>query len=407
MKLLWVKTDFLHPTTRGGQIRTLETVKQLHKRHEVHYIALDDPANPEGAQRAGEYSAKSWAIPHIVPPKTSPRFAMQLVQGLVDPLPVAVLRYRSRRMRDQIERLLATERYDRLVCDFPFPAPNLPDITQSVVFQHNVETVIWRRHAEHGATLAHRWYFQQQAERMFAFERDLCRRAGYVIAVSAKDAQTMRDEFGITHVADVPTGVDVEAFTAPSGKTETKAELVFTGSMDWMANIDGGEWLLTEILPKVWAKKPQARVALVGRNPAARLRELAARDGRVTVTGTVDDVRPWMWGATVSIVPLRIGGGTRLKIYEAMAAGVATVSTTVGAEGLPVNNGEHLRLADSPDEFARACVELLDNETERTALAAAARRLVESRYSWAAATRHFEDLLEAAPPVQPSAGRTK
>jgi glycosyltransferase involved in cell wall biosynthesis len=133
-------------------------------------------------------------------------------------------------------------------------------------------------------------------------------------------------------------------------------------------------------------------VALVGRNPAARLRELAARDGRVTVTGTVDDVRPWIWGAAVSIVPLRIGGGTRLKIYEAMAAGVATVSTTVGAEGLPVNNGEHLRLADSPDEFARACVELLDSESQRRGLAAAA--------------RHFEDLLEAAPPLQ-AAGRAK
>lgn len=398
MKLLWVKTDFLHPTTRGGQIRTLETVKQLHKRHEVHYIGLDDPAAPEGPRRAGEYSSKSWAIPHLVAPKTSPRFGAQLLQGLVDPLPVAVLRYRSRAMREQIEKLLAVEKYDRLVCDFPFPAPNLPDTTQFVLFQHNVETIIWRRHAEHGTTAAHRWYFQKQAERMFAFERDLCRRAGYVIAVSAKDAQTMRDEFGITHVDDVPTGVDVEAFTAPAGGVpESKAELVFTGSMDWMANIDGGEWLMTEILPKVWEKKPKARVALVGRNPAARLRELAARDSRITVTGTVDDVRPWMWGTAVSIVPLRIGGGTRLKIYEAMAAGVATVSTTVGAEGLPVRNGEHLRLADSPADFARACVELLDSEAERRTLARAARELVETRYSWAAATKKFEALLEAAP----------
>lgn len=400
MKLLWVKTDFLHPTTRGGQIRTLETVKQLHKRHEVHYVAFADEANPEGPRRAGEYSSKAWPVPHGVPPKTSPKFALQLAQGLVNALPVAVLRYRSRAMRERIETLLASEKYDRVICDFPFPAPNIPDITQSILFQHNVETVIWRRHAEHGATAAHRWYFQKQAERMFTFERDLCRRAGFVIAVSEKDAQTMRDEFGITHVADVPTGVDVQAFTAPAERAETKAELVFTGSMDWMANIDGGEWLITEVLPKVWEKKPQARVALVGRNPAARLRELAGRDRRVTVTGTVDDVRPWMWGAAVSIVPLRIGGGTRLKIYEAMAAGVATVSTTVGAEGLPVNNGEHLRLADSPEEFARACVELLDNESERRALAAAARELVESRYSWEAATRHFEDLLLAAPRVQ-------
>jgi polysaccharide biosynthesis protein PslH len=397
MKILWVKTDFLHPTTRGGQIRTLETVKQLHRRHEVHYIAFDDPAQPEGPDRAGEYAAKWWAVPHDVPPKTSPKFAWQLVKGLVDPLPVAVLRYRSARMRERIEALLAAERYDRVVCDFPFPAPNLPDIRQCILFQHNVETMIWRRHAEHGATAVHRWYFQRQAERMFTFERELCRRAGFVIAVSEKDAATIRTEFGIEHVDDVPTGVDVDGFRHPDGPAEKRAEIVFVGSMDWMANIDGAEWLAGEVLPRIWARRPETRVALVGRNPAGQVREIGARDGRVTVTGTVDDVRPWLWGAGLSVVPLRIGGGTRLKIYEAMAAGVATVSTTVGAEGLPVRDGEHLRLADDAEEFARACVELLENEGERRRLAAAARKLVEERYSWEAATRRFEELLLAAP----------
>lgn len=397
MKLLWIKTDFLHPTTRGGQIRTLETVRQLHRRHEVHYVAFDDPASPEGPRRAGEYCARFWAVPHAVPPKTSPRFAAQLVQGLADPLPVAVLRYRSAAMRERITQLLAGENYDRVVCDFPFPAPNIPENTQFVLFQHNVETMIWRRHAEHGATALHRWYFRRQAERMFAFEQALCRRAGYVIAVSENDARTMREEFGITNVADVPTGVDVEGFAAPAGETAAGPEIVFTGSMDWMANIDGAEWLAAEVLPRIWEKKPEVRAALVGRNPAARVRDLAGKDGRVTVTGTVDDVRPWLWGAALSVVPLRIGGGTRLKIYEAMAAGVATVSTAVGAEGLPVNDGEHLRLADTPEAFARACLELLDNQEERRRMAAAARRLVESRYSWEAAAQRFEELLEAAP----------
>ncbi len=397
MKILWVKTDFLHPTTRGGQIRTLETVKQLHRRHELHYVAFDDPAQPEGVRRAGEYSAKAWPVRHHVPPKTSPRFAVQLAQGLVDPLPVAVLRYRSAAMRERIVQLLASEKFDRVVCDFPFPAPNIPETTQSVLFQHNVETDIWRRHAAHGATAAHRWYFQKQAERMFAFERELCRRSSFVIAVSEKDAATMRAEFGISHVDDVPTGVDIDGFAPPAGYTGDKTDLVFLGSMDWMANIDGAEWLAAEVLPKIWAARPDTRVALVGRNPAAKLKEMGARDSRITVTGTVDDVKPWLWGAKVSIVPLRIGGGTRLKIYEAMAARVAAVSTTVGAEGLPVNNAEHLRLADTPDEFARACLDLLANETERRALADAAWRLVNERFSWETAARKFEELLLNAP----------
>lgn len=396
MKLLWVKTDFLHPTDRGGQIRTLETLRALHRRHEIHYVAFDDPSRPDGPRRAVEYSSRSFPVRQAIVPKHSPRFALQLAAGLVDDLPVAVRRWRSAAMQQQVSGLIERERYDRIVCDFPFPAPNLPDISKAVLFQHNVETVIWRRHAETAPDSVRRAYLALQARRMFTFERQLCRRAAYVIAVSPKDAATMRSEFAIEHVDDVPTGVDIDYFARP-GNPEPRADIVFLGSMDWMANIDGARWFATEVLPIIRRKRPACRVALVGRDPAPAIRQLANGDAQLTVTGTVPDVRPWLWGAAISIVPLRVGGGTRLKIFEAMAAGVATVSTAIGAEGLPVKDGIHLRMADTAPAFAEACLELLDNVARRQDLAAAAHRLVADSFSWEAASRRFEELLHRAP----------
>jgi polysaccharide biosynthesis protein PslH len=391
MRLLWVKTDFLHPTTRGGQIRTLEMVKRLHRRHHLDYLAFDDPEQPEGPVRAPEYSAAHYAIPHHVPNKRSLAFAGQLVRGLVDPLPVAVLRYRSEAMRRRLEELSRRERYDAIVCDFLFPAPNCPDLSQCVLFQHNVEAQIWRRHAEHAPTAAHRLYFADQARRMAAYEGLVCRSVRRVIAVSEGDARAMERDYGLAQVGDVPTGVDVDYFQPPE-RVGTKADLVFLGSMDWMPNIDGSVWFCQEILPRIRAKKPDCVVALVGRKPTAAVSALAT-DPRVIVTGTVADVRPWLHGAAVSIVPLRIGGGTRLKIYEAMAAGVAVVSTAVGAEGLDVRDGETIRLADSPEAFAEACLTLLEDQSGRNRIARAGRELVADKYSWEAATDVMERWL--------------
>jgi polysaccharide biosynthesis protein PslH len=397
MKLLWVKTDFLHPTDRGGQIRTLETLRQLHRHHEVHYVAFADPARPEGPARAGEYSRRWWAVPHEVVSKRSLGFGVQLAAGLVDPLPVAVRRWSSAAMRERVSGLIASENYDRIVCDFPFPAPNFPDIAATVLFQHNVETMIWRRHAEAAPDPVRRAYLSLQARRMFAFERQICQQAAYVIAVSANDAETMRREFAIDHVDDVPTGVDVEFFTPPAEPVAPSADLVFMGSMDWMANVDGAQWFVGEVLPLIRRQHPGCRLALVGRDPSPALRQLAAGDPGITVTGTVADVRPWLWGAAVSIVPLRVGGGTRLKIYEAMAARVATVSTTIGAEGLPVRHDEHLLIADGAPEFAAACGALLADPGRRERLRSAAGELVRQSYSWESAARRFETLLERAP----------
>lgn len=395
MKILWANPNFLHPTTKGGQIRTLEILKRLHKRHEIHYAAIENPAQPEGVARAGEYSTRAYPFRHTVLDKTSPRFALEVAAGLFSSLPLAVSRWVSPAMRDFVGEQLASGHFDRAVCDFLSTAPHFPDLRRVVLFQHNVETMIWRRHAETASGALRRAYFQLQADRMFAFEKKVCLESGSIIAVSAKDRDTMRDLFGATRVADTPTGVDTVFFEPQSAPPA--ADLVFTGSMDWMPNIDGAVWFTAAILPLLRQRLPECSLALAGRSPAPAVEALGKADPRIRVTGTVPDIRPWLWGSRVAIVPLRVGGGTRLKIYESMAAGVPVVSTTIGAEGLDYTDGENILIADTPEQFADACHRLLADPDLAARIAANARHLVATRYSWEGVVDDFEKLLEAAP----------
>ncbi len=227
---------------------------------------------------------------------------------------------------------------------------------------------------------------------MLAFEADACKKAAGVIAVSETDSATMRKWFDV-EAASVPTGVDVDYFEPPAQTARDAQGLVFVGSMDWMPNIDGIRWFTEAVLPLIREKRRDLPVTIVGRLPPPEIQALAETDSFLKVTGTVPDVRPYLWGACISIVPLRIGGGTRLKIYESMAAGVPVLSTTVGAEGLDVVNGETIALADTPEEFARLALELTRDSQARAKMSAAAREMVASRYSWSQVAQQFEALL--------------
>jgi len=400
MKILWVKSDFLHPTTRGGQIRTLEIVKRLHARHEVHYLAYENPAEPEGLGRAHEYCSRAYPVPHQIPPHGSVKFVLQLAANTFSSMPLALSRYCSPAMRKEITTVSRAVRFDSAVCDFVFLAPNFENLNNCVLFQHNVETMIWRRHSERAPDPLRKRYFRSQAERMFNWEKRMCLAAGRVVAVSPQDAAIMRELFGVAKVYSIPTGVDIEYFRRPP-QVSPKADLVFLGSMDWMPNIDGVQYFIREILPLIRKRLPACQLAVVGRSPSAATTALAEQDSRIQVTGTVSDVRPWLWGSQVSVVPLRIGGGTRLKIYESMAAGTATVSTSIGAEGLDVAHPTNIRLADTPPSFAEQCIELLENARERERLASEALDLVAARFSWDVVAAEFERLLTAFGTVTP------
>src|SRR5437868_2452995 len=205
----------MHPTTKGGQIRTLEMLRHLHRWHEIHYVAIEDPAHPEGPARSLEYCFRAYPMRHRIPPKHSIAFVGQAVRGLMSSMPLAVGRFQSPEMGRFLENLIGKERFDRAVVDFLPPTAYFPYPDRSLLFQHNVETVIWRRRVEHARDPLRRLYLQRQAQLMYAYEERACRAAGHIVAVSAQDADQMRKLFGVTRVSEIPTGVDVPYFAPP------------------------------------------------------------------------------------------------------------------------------------------------------------------------------------------------
>lgn len=392
MKILWVKSDFLHPTTKGGQIRTLEILKRLHTRHEIHYVALDLADQPGGVERSSEYSTHAYPIRHSAPPHGSPRFWMQAAANLVSDLPLAVSRYASGAMKRRISGLVERENFDAIVCDFLFAAPTIADLAPATLFQHNVEAEIWRRRLEHASGAIEHRFIENQYRKMRRYESEVCRAVRSVIAVSEQDAETMRCDYGAVDVRVIPTGVDIDYFRPPE-EVQRAESLVFVGSMDWDPNIDGMQWFVGEVLPRIRQWRPRCGLTIAGRRPDASIRKLSEEYPHIRVTGTVDDVRPYLWEAAVSIVPLRIGGGTRLKIFESMAARIPVVSTTIGAEGLNVSNGDNIRIADTPEDFADRCLELLADPTARCRQAASAWEMVANCYSWEVVSQQFEKCL--------------
>jgi len=410
MRILWLKSDLLLPLDKGGRLRTWHLMRHLARRHQITYLSFADRAT-DSDNLAGmcQVAERVVTVARRERPKGSLRFYLDVAAHLADPLPYAVATYRSPAFTAKIQNLLEQHAFHLVVCDFLAPAVNLPPALPcpSVLFTHNVEAEIWRRHAEtHQGRMTFGLY-DTQHRRMLVYEDSALQRFDGILTVSDADRKTLTrlyPDAGAKPMWVIPTGVDTEYF-APDGTAASDARLVFAGSMDWLPNEDAMRFFCHDVLPLIRAEEPRARLSIVGRAPTAAVRALA--DEHIEVTGTVADVRPFMRKAAVHVVPLRIGGGTRLKIFEAMAMGQAVVSTTIGAEGLPVTDGEHVLIADGPRAFADAVVSLLRDARRRQALSAAARQLVLERYDWSAAAEVLDAALTQCATRSPYAVRAQ
>jgi sugar transferase (PEP-CTERM/EpsH1 system associated) len=400
MKILWLNAGLLLPLDKGGRLRTWHLMRHLARRHDITYVSFSEPGElPEHRDGMREVASRVVTIPRTDPAKGTPAFYIDAGRHVVDPVPYAVAKYRSAAYRTIVSTLVDESAFDAVVCDFLPPVVNLPDRLPcpSILFTHNVEAEIWRRHAETAANPVSRFLLGQQWRRMLRFEREALARFDLVLAVSDADRHTFKRLYPGAlqrppHV--VQTGVDTAFFAPAAGQSAPRpAHLVFTGSMDWLPNEDAMVHFVHDILPRIRQLEPEATLSIVGRLPTPTVKRLADDHG-VEVTGRVDDVRPHIAAASVYVVPLRIGGGTRLKIFEAMAMGKAVVSTTVGAEGLPVSDGRDVLIADEPVRFAESVVRLIRDVDARRRIERAARRLVVEKYDWSAAAADFEDALE-------------
>jgi sugar transferase (PEP-CTERM/EpsH1 system associated) len=401
MRILWLNPNLLLPLDKGGKLRTWHLMRHLAKRHEITYLSFADP-HTSPAEREGmrEVCAHLQVVPRSDPAKGSAAFYGDVIKRVFDPLPYAAGKYRSSEFRALAASLLGTGRFDVVVCDFLSIAVNVPRRLPcpAVFFTHNVEAEIWRRHYEQQSDPVRRLLFRQQWQRMQRFEGDTVSRYDLILAVSDTDRETLERLYGAQirgPIVTVATGVDTEFFAPRLAGRVSPRHLVFTGSMDWIPNEDAMQHFCADILPRIRREEPGVTLSIVGRAPTPAVERLAEIAG-VEVTGRVDDVRDYIGRAAVYVVPIRIGGGTRLKIFEAMSMGKAVVSTTVGAEGLPITNGTDVWLADSPDAFAGAVVSLLGDPARRMRLERAARELVLAHYDWSAVAGQLEEALETA-----------
>ena len=394
MRLIWVKVGGLWPVNTGGRIRSFHMLRELSRRHHVTLLTTHGPAEDPRALETALPRCEVVSVPWALAKRGTARFALALIRSWLSSLPVDLYKARVPALGREVERRLASGGVDLVVADFLLAAPNLTRAAAppTVLFAHNVEHVIWERIRELERRAWRRALLALESRKMRRYEANACARAHLTIAVSDADRRLLAGAAPAARVRAVPTGVDVDYF-APDGVAEVPGRLVFTGSMDWYPNEDGILHFIEAVLPRVRHEVPAATLTVVGRSPSARLRALAAAAG-VHVTGLVDDVRPHMAEAAVYVVPLRIGGGTRLKIFEALSMAKAVVSTAVGAEGLPLAPGQHFLQADDPDGFAAAVTSLLRDSARRRAIGGAGRRLVEERYSWSKVVDEFENQCE-------------
>jgi polysaccharide biosynthesis protein PslH len=288
-----------------------------------------------------------------------------------------------------------TQKPDVVVVDFPHADVLVPRTLScpSVMFTHNVEAEIFERHAIQTKGLMQR-IWRMQSRKMDRFEGDVLRRYDSVIAVSDRDRDVLAKRYGLSSLAVIDTGVDLDFFARQpvAAPPDPKGgRLIFTATMSWPANVDGIHFLLDQVFPALLAARPNLAATIVGRSPPASLSDkIKSRGLPVTLTGFVDDIRPYVAEADVYVIPLQVGSGTRIKAFEAMAMGRPVVSTTIGVEGLDVTDQEHFLRADDGPAFAAAILRLLDDAGLRDQLARNARTLIEERFSWARVAEQFE-----------------
>lgn len=406
MRILFHNCRLLHPLHGGDRIRTYNMLRHLRKWYHITYLTLRTPADTVAAvSLADEYCHELITIDHGVKNQRSLRFYADVAANtFLGKYPFLGQKYVSPGVTRSIAGLTATGHtpaFDLLICDYLAPMVNFLELPARppqpvLLFQHNVESMIFKRHASASRNPLKRLLYWIQWRKILELERSSAAFADAQVAVSDSDADFFRTRLGMDNVLGaVPTGVDCEYFQPPESPP-ARPRMAFLGSMDWDANQDAVRWFADEILPRIQKRVPAAEFLVIGRNPPAWLRDRAAGDSRVHVTGTVPDVRPDMASAKVMVLPLRIGGGTRIKIYEAMAMGVPVVSTRVGAEGLDVLHGGNILLADTAEQFADACIGLLEQPGEAARISAAARRHVAERYSWEGVTEIFSQFCEQA-----------
>ncbi len=398
MHILLLTPQRPYPLHQGTTLRNFNLIKELAKRHAVSVLTFLEPDQTR-QPAAPLIQLCEWLEAVHVPPRST---ALRLRQMVITRRPDMSWRLWSPLFAERLKNCLARQSFEVIQIEAIEMAPYLPTIESArqgvrpmIVYDaHNAEWILQKRACLADLKNPARWlaavYSWVQWHRLRRYEAELLGRVDHTIAMSAPDKVALQELSPQSPITVVPNGVDLTVYSQFAGKA-ISYDLLFTGKMDFRPNIDAMLWFGQRVWPFIQARRPQTTLAIVGQRPHLRLDILRVIPG-VTITGYVEDVRPYLAGATVYVAPLRVGGGTRLKLMEAMAMGKAIVSTSVGAEGFPVVNGRELRLADEPLAFAEAVLELLDKPIARAELAQRGRAFAEANYSWGVLVPQLEQV---------------
>lgn len=390
LKVLVLDEEIPFPLNSGKRIRTWNLLRHLAQQHSITFLCYGMPDNP------GLPMLESFGIRVVLVRKLSPSNSVGFYAGafanIFSPWPYSVSRHRTYRFSRAIRELVKTETFDLLHCEWT-PYASCRDAVGALpmlIMAHNIEATVWRRRAQYAPNLPERLFMGMQAWKMARFEKNCFSQCGRVVAVSLEEQQTAQ-RWGAHTTWLVSNGVDTE-YLQPEHSAPERDSLLFLGSLDWQPNRDALLYLLREILPEIQLANPQASLTVVGRQPATKLREQVEALRGVEWVGEVTDIRPYFARAAIVLVPLRIGGGSRIKILEALSMGRAVVATRIGAEGLDVISGVHCLIADTPSEFSRCVAQLLNAPELAAKLGQNGRALVIKQYDW---SRLAQDLGRA------------
>lgn len=394
MKILWVKPGKLLPLDSGGKLRTYNILRRLCATQDVTFLSYyGGPRDHDYEREILQHLPGTVCVQTQGPDGTGVGHYLEYLRSLPFPAPYSISKFTAASVRRMLADWISQRRFDVAICDFLASALNFPRglAIPTVLFQHNVESLLWKRRAQYETNWVDRLTAKIEYGKMARFEPVQVRRFHQVFAVSDQDRSALAKMVDPRRITVIPTGVDLDQYRYDREAQPTATLVVFAGSMDWAPNIDGVEYFCRDIWPQVLERVPQARFRIVGRDPHIRVRNLASAS--VEVTGTVPSVMDHYRDAAVLVVPLRIGGGTRIKIYEGMAMGKATVSTRLGAEGLDVHHGHDILLADDPQQFANHVVTLLRDHKTRSKYEAAAAATAR-QYDWSVITEGFLEALQ-------------
>ncbi|HEY3266703.1 MAG TPA: glycosyltransferase [Armatimonadota bacterium] len=381
MHVLFVSTRSPYPLNGGHPLRTYHTLREAAKRHYVSFLTFIQHEDEwDGLSVLEEFCEDVVALP-VPADERKAALGAGLVGNIASRRPFVAQKYETHAMRHAIRQVVETSPVDLLHLDMLPLSVYRRDagLVPVVQVDHNVEYILLERRAKTEGGLA-RMFWAQQARRLKRFEAEAIGAATRTIAVSDIDAAILRELAPGAEVRTVPNGVDVDFFE-PADQPPEPDELVFVGAMTHYPNVDSVRFFVDEIWPRIRAVRPNAHFTVIGPHPPESVLAYGRLPG-VTVAGLVPDIRPFVAKAAVYVVPLRVGGGTRLKILDAMAMGKAIVSTAVGCEGLEVTDGADIAVEDTPDAFAARVLGFMADATARDSMGRAARATAERLYGW-------------------------